>query len=255
MKALATTAVFICLSYGSTISTCLPRGASSAGAAEKPIWARQATVLDLSCSSHTQPIASPDHRGSVEVLCEKRENEDPTYSLLVTTAANQRYEAQLDEGAHELLWAPNSSAFFVDGGTTAIAGFFAAVYQITPNGLHKENIMTAAQRDMVKSFPPCKAYNRDENICARIVNHPEYNMSGLAWTEDSSAIYIFAEVPCSSSYGGIMCQALGYEVSVPSGSILTRHSARQVKLRWGRYAAWDVHIPEPPKYGPAQVTW
>src|ERR1039458_10273051 len=222
----------------------------------EPIWARQATVLDRDCLQQTQSIPSPDHRFFVEIVCQKREADDPTYSLRILTPDNHRYESSLDEGAYELLWAPNSDAFFVNGGKTSYSDFFVTVYQLDSSaGVKKEVITDAAQSDMVKSFPPCKAYNGDEVICAEIAKHPAYNMSGLAWTEDSSAIYVFAEVPCSSSYGGIMCQVLGYVVSVPSGRILTRLSARQVKLQWSRYTAWDMRVPEPPKYGPAHVTW
>ena len=79
--------------------------------------------------------------------------------------------------------------------------------------------------------------------------------SGLGWTEDSSAVYVFAEVPCSSSYGGIMCQVLGYELNVHSGRILKRLSAQQVKQEWAQFAAWDIRVPDPPKYGAAHVTW
>jgi len=222
----------------------------------KPIWAKQATVLDLSCSPHPQSIASPNRQSSVEIVCSKHEGDDPTYSLSILTSGNHRYESPLEDGAHELLWAPNSNAFFVNGVKTAYSDFFVSLYRLEPStGVRKETITDAAQRDMVNSFPPCKAYNRDEETCARIVKHPEYNMSGLAWTEDSSAINVIAEVPCGSSYGGIMCQVLGYVVNVSSGRILARLSAQQVKLRWGNYAAWDIRIPDPPKYGPAHVTW
>lgn len=223
---------------------------------DKPIWARQATVLDLSCSPHPRSITSPNHNSSVEVICSKHEGNDPTYSLRILTSNIQRYESPLDEGAHELLWAPNSAAFFVDGGKTAYSDFFVSIYRLgSSTGVRKETITDAPQKDMVKSFPPCKAYNRDEETCARDVKHPEYNMSGLAWTEDSSAINVFAEVPCSSSYGGIMCQVLGYVVNVFSGRILARLSAQQVKQRWSSYAAWDIRVPDPPEYGPAHVTW
>ncbi len=217
-------------------------------AREKPIWARQATVLDLGCTSHPQTITSPDHQSSAKVVCTNHKGSDPTLALRISTPNGNRYEMPLDEGAHELLWAPNSESFFVDGGETAYAGFFASVYQIEhPTGVRKVTVTSTAQKDMVSSFPPCKAYNRDEVTCAQIAKHPEYNMSALAWTDDSLAIYVFAEVPCSSSYGGIMCQVLGYELSVPAGRILKRLSALQVKQQWSHYAAWDIRVPERPK--------
>jgi hypothetical protein len=75
-------------------------------------------------------------------------------------------------------------------------------------------------------------------------------MSGLKWSADSSAVYVFAEVPCSSSYGGIMCQVLGYELSVPTGRILKRLSAQKTKQEWGKFAAWKINVPDRPEYGP-----
>lgn len=163
-----------------------------------------------------------------------------------------QHDLPLDGGAHELLWAPNSKAFFVDGGTSAYAGFFISAYQLNSKGSpQKLGITNAAQKDMVATFPPCKALNHDEDGCKRIAAEPEYNMSGIAWTNDSSAVDIFAEVPCSSSYGGIMCQTLGYEIGVPTGNILRRVSASQVSQLWQRSMAWKMHIPDPPEYVPA----
>jgi hypothetical protein len=153
------------------------------------------------------------------------------------------------------LWAPNSRAFLVDGATTAYAGFFVTVYRFTSQGsLEKLAVTSATQRNMVVTFSPCKAFNRDESDCRRIAADPEYNMSGVAWADDSSAIYVFAEVPCSSSYGGIMCQVLGYELSVPDGRILKRFTASDVSQHWRGSMAWDMHIPDPPRYGPPQKT-
>jgi hypothetical protein len=228
---------------------------SAVATSEQPIWAKQATALDLSCSSRTRAISSPNRQYTLQVVCTKHGEDDPTYALRLITPDKRRSESPLDEGAHELLWAPNSSAFFVDGGTNAYAGFFVAVYQIEPSGMRKVIVTNTAQRDMVEQFPPCKAYNRDEETCRRIVNNPEYNMSGLGWRDDSAAIDVFAEVPCSSSYGGIMCQALGYELSVPGGRILVRFSAQQAKQQWSKNAAWEIRVPDPPQYGPAHVTW
>jgi hypothetical protein len=223
---------------------------------EQPIWAKRSTALDLSCTAHPPAITAPDHQSSVEVICSLHKDDDPTYVLRVITADHHLFDLPLEEGAHELLWAPNSKSFFVNGGESAYSGFFVSVYEMdSSTGVRKRTLTGAAQRDMVKSFPPCKAWNRDDDECARITREPQYNMSGLGWTEDSSAVYVFAEVPCSSSYGGIMCQVLGYELNVRSGRILKRLPAQQVKQEWAQFAAWDIRVPDPPKYGAAHVTW
>jgi len=51
----------------------------TAPAAEEPIWAKQAIVLDLSCSSVSRIIESPDHRSSIQVLCRRPQSGDPIY--------------------------------------------------------------------------------------------------------------------------------------------------------------------------------
>jgi hypothetical protein len=99
------------------------------------------------------------------------------------------------------------------------------------------------------SFPPCKAYYHDQNLCKKIAANPEYNMTGISWLNGSSAVVVMAEVPCSSNYGGIMCQVLGYEIAVPTGKILRRMSATEFKRDWQHSMAWDMRIPDPPKYG------
>ncbi len=242
------------LTLFASLAICVGTTASVAQAIEQPIWAKQATALDRSCSSQSRSIASPDHQSSVEVLCHTRPNDDPIYAVRVTTKSTH-YDLPLDEGAHELLWAPNSRAFFIDGGTSSYAGFFVTVYRFSAQGsLEKLAVTSAAQGDMVVSFPPCKAFNRDpdETDCRRIAADPQFNMSGVAWDDDSSAIYVFAEVPCSSSYGGIMCQVLGYELSVPDGRILKRFTASDVSRQWRGSMAWDMHKPDPPRYGRPQ---
>jgi hypothetical protein len=104
---------------------------------------------------------------------------------------------------------------------------------------------------MVASYPPCKASNRDEVRCKEIEKQPEYNMSGVGWSDGGSDIVVVAEVPCSSSYGGIMCQVLGYKLDAVSGNIRQRMTARELKKRWQHDVGWQLQIPDPPSYGAA----
>jgi hypothetical protein len=220
---------------------------------EKPIWARNAMALN--CRRGRAPIEAPDHRASPRAVCLQAAGDFVASDLELVTVDGKRQSVGLRSGANEVLWAPNSKSFFVNGGESAVAGFFVDVYQIMDSGrVAVRTVTNAAQREMVKSFPPCKALYRDEKECAEYARDPEYNMSGLGWSDDSSAIYVFAEVPPSSRYGGIMGQVLGYELSVPDGRILRRLTARQAKQEWGTLAAWRIWIPEPPEYGPAQLT-
>jgi len=74
------------------------------------------------------------------------------------------------------------------------------------------------------------------------------NMSAIAWTRGSSSLVVFAEVPCSSSHGGIMYQVMGYELDVPTGRILARMSALEFKRRYQADMAWPMRIPDQPSY-------
>ena len=226
---------------------------ASAYGFDGPTWAKQATPLDLSCSSHVRATQSPDRRWTVQVVCLTPKNYDPAYDLRITDRAGRSFQVTLQDRTQEILWAPDSKAFLLNGGQSGYWGFFVTVYELTPKGFQKHVVTDAAQRDMVASFPPCRAANRDEVTCARLVKSPEYNMSGLGWSKDSRSVFVFAEVPCSSSYGGIMCQVIGYQISVSDGHIVKRITASQANAEWHGLMAWQMHVPDPPIYGSPYV--
>jgi hypothetical protein len=106
---------------------------------------------------------------------------------------------------------------------------------------------------MVATFPPCKAANRDETECITEARDSQWNMSGVGWSSDSKSIVVFVEVPCSSSHGGIICQVMGYRLNAADGTILKRLSARQVKAQWAGMMGRQMHVPDPPVYGPPYI--
>ena len=218
-------------------------------------------------------IPSPDGRSRVEVAYKKVEVE-PDYPILqaylrVATTNGGIHDAALPEGFQniDLLWSPDSRAFFVNGGNGGgYWGFWVYVY-LVDDPSEPRDITEAAQRDMAKEFPPCKAAypngddptgckkssRLDPATCMKVEaevkakNEPEYNLTGIDWV-NSSTVLVMAEVPCSSSLGGIMCQIMGYEVEIPTGRILKRIDAKQLKLRWQKSMAWSFRVPEPPLY-------
>jgi len=218
-------------------------------AGEKPVWAKAATVL-AGVHAAPQRITSPDGRFILQIRHRPRGSDDDLLCVHLEKPGGRWRDADLDEGAREILWSPDSNAFLINGGTSGYAGFFATVYQFGPDGFQKLHLTEAAQQDMVMSFPPCKALNPDEALCKKIAGSPEFNMSGLSWIGPSQ-IVVMAEVPCSSVYGGIMCQVQGYVLRVPDGRIIERLTARELKTRWQESMAWPMEIPDPPEYGPA----
>lgn len=216
--------------------------------AQQPKWSRAASVLDTSCLPATPKLLSPDRHLTLEVRCTSRNGGDPFYSLRLHAGRKLIAELPLSDNTNEIVWSPDSHSFFLNGATLPSSGFFVKVYTIDDQTrIYEHDVTSSAQRDMVEAFPPCKAANHGDD-CKHIEDNPKYNMSGLGFTPDSKAIFVFAEIPCINWYGGIMCQSRGYEIDVASGQILQRLSAPQVKLHWQRMAMWDINVPDPPAY-------
>jgi hypothetical protein len=148
----------------------------------------------------------------------------------------------------EVLWSPDSKAFLINGSDGAEGPEYIFVYQLgEPDGRPLD--VTAAQKDMLTSFPPRKAKAADPQDCASLAENPEYiNVNAVAWTRGSSAIVVMAEIPCSSRFGGIMCQVLGYELEVSTGKILRRMEPKEFAARWQHSMAWKFHETGPAEY-------
>ena len=234
-------------------------GLAPAAHGERPTWARKATAFQVVCRERSEfhrckslRIPSPDNKSSVEVVYEK--DNDMMFAILRLATPGRGIReigAPCSNGSDDLLWSPNSKAFFINGGCgSAIAGFVVSVYLVDSANIDEGLDLTQeAMHDMVKSFPPCKALNHDPNVCKAMQTDKEYyNMSGVDWLEDSSGIVVMSEVPPTSLYGGIMGEVMGYELEVPSGKILRRLDAKQFKMKWQKSMAWKFRIPDPPEY-------
>jgi len=232
---------------------CPPALASAPG----PIWAREAVAITVKCgggqTQARQRVASPDGSTTLELLCRNstRDDEglllravrgDRTIVLVPVVTSDDSWRPQ------ELLWAPDSTAFFINGSPSAYAGFAFVVYRVAANSVTPVDVTNLTQRDMVRTFPPCRARSLSDAECGVIEEKPEFNMSALAWSHGDAAVIVFGEVPCSGQYGGIACQVMGYEVAVPTGTILQRLSAPELKRRCQSDMAWPMKMPDPPQY-------
>lgn len=229
----------------------------SSAFASDPTWAKKAIAFPSECDRGEREcqrvsISSPDGMSSIQVKYRNgAENRTHAYLLVSTPRrGTRRTELPSGFGNIELLWSPDSRTFFVNGGNGGqYWGFWVYVYAVRDPKLQAHRITDQAHRDMVKSFPPCRAAYLDERDCKDLEKQARYsNMSGIDWVSDSSAIIVMAEVPCSGSYGGIMCQVLGYELEVPTGRILKRMTATQLATAWQDSMAWKFRIPDPPDY-------
>jgi len=246
--------------------------------AAQPLWAKKATAFPVQCepgkTEACKPlrIPAPNGKSSVEVRYRKDVSEWGWVLrayLRVATPDGATREATLPEayGNVELLWAPDFHTFLLngDGDGAPVSGLWVYVYP-ADYPADPRDVTENAQRDMVKEFPDCKAAypNADDaggckkvsrpidvETCVKTKANPkyspEYNMTGIDWVTPSS-ILVMARIPCDSLYGGIMCQVMGYELQVPTGRILNRTDAKELKLRWQKSIAWDFRIPDPPRY-------
>ena len=224
--------------------------------AAEPTWAKAAVALEPPCdhgpSAPLQRISSPDRTAIAEIDCRRSDRDYGPIVRVISHGWTQTLPL-VDPGndlwrPQELLWSPDSRMFLVNGGENAYAGFGVVVYELGEAALVRHDVTASAQKDMLVRFPPCKALNADDSDCKRMEADPDFNMSAIAWTNGSSNIVVFAEVPCSSSYGGIMCQVQGYELDAKTGRILKRLDARELKRQWQTSAAWNIRIPEPAEY-------
>jgi hypothetical protein len=215
--------------------------------AGKPNWIKRATSFAGDCKSGCQPVkvTAPDKTTAVEVLYQ-----DEAAYLRVTQPGQPAREIHdvFSSPHNDLLWAPDSKAFFVDAGEGMTSPSFVQVYLLDDAQLRPIDITHLVERDMVKSFPPCQALFLDQTTCRKIETHPDYNMTAITWSTDSSAIVLLAQVPCTSNFGGISCQSMGYEVEVPSGKILKQLQPAEVKKQYQKFMEQKYEIPIPPQY-------
>lgn len=219
-------------------------------------WAKKAVSLEVQCDSAspaTQRITAPDRTTAAHIRCRKLTRDDEALVLQVTQGDRRMREIVIQTAdelwrPQELLWAPDSRAFAINGSPSAYAGSSFIAYILAGDSVRPVEPTAAAQRDMVRSFPPCKATNLAERECQEFEKSPQYNMSVIDWTHDGSSIVVFGEIPCSSRYGGIMCQVMGYELDLPTGRILRRIDAPSMKREFQEKMAWPMKIPESPNY-------
>ena len=232
---------------------------STSAGADAAIWAKSGIRIEATCDGSqpavSPPVKSPDKTVEVAVHC-KTLNKDNADIALTVRRGGRVWEIALPMVVRggwrpqELLWSSDGRQFIVNGSENAYAGDAFVVVNLHDQNPKAREITAGAQRDMVLRFPPCKAANREEDICRRVERHPDFNMSAITWARDSHAVVVMAEVPSSSSYGGIMGQVEGYEIDSASGRILKRLSATQLKAFWQSEMAFTMTIPEPAVYGP-----
>jgi hypothetical protein len=233
---------------------------SAAPRANAPIWSKKGVSFRVACvdsfeDCKTLVIQAPNRRNSV-IVWYSSTVDDPniaTATLRVVTDGKEiGAVGPVGMVDSELTWAPDSKAFFVNGNSNGYDDYHVAVHVLSEPYLGPGSFTSEVEEDMVRTFPPCKAAYAPQD-CAEIASDPSFIPSAaVGWSGDSSAIAVMAQVPCTSYMGGIMCQVMGYEVSVPGGTIVRRTEAREFARRWQPSMAWKFNIPDPPEYASAK---
>jgi len=239
-------------------ATLLLIGMASAisGAENNSVWAKKGIAFPFACPPFTdcEPlrILSPDRKSAVEVtyISLSGDADIKRVSLRVTSGGRFLGEVQpVGEAQNEITWAPDSKAFFINGSDNGYTENPVAFHYLDDASLGPGYVTEAVAQDMVRRFPPCQVKNPSE-LCAQLADKPKdfINAVGIDWIGSSSRAVVMAEVPCTSSMGGVMCQVLGYELSLPSGKIVRRMEPREFARRWQRSMAWTFKIPGPAEF-------
>jgi len=227
--------------------------------ANKPIWSKSATSFRFGCDESERKeckplkIFSPDRRSLVQVSYVPNPRDPSLERVTLAVVREGKLLGSADPPGtveDEILWAPDSKAFFINGNNNANSDYHFAVYRLLDSKLSVVSDLTEhALQDMVRSFPPCRAKDPYDK-CKELAADPDgyIGTAAIDWVQNSSAIVIMAEVTCSSSMGGITCAVLGYELEIPSGKLLRRMEPKALASRWQHSMAWKFNIPDPPEF-------
>ena len=227
--------------------------------AAKGTYSRSAVSVSLHCfQKQTCPVAlvrSPDGIKTVQRTFQRERtfllDRDIEFYVpdieLITASGHWNLPVPEDWVDFDVLWSPDSKFVAMTGN---LNGYIESVrvYQITESDPVRITVTKMPSADMWRRFPPCRALHADPTVCeASQHNEEDFNFAAVAWA-DAHTLVLMSEVPCSSLWGGIMCQVMGYEVDLHSGNIVETMTARDFKQKWQHEMAWRFRIPDPPEW-------
>ncbi len=215
--------------------------------AKKGVGVATTCWLDHPQQCRPLQIPSPNRKSLIEVRYHRLGALSLNAYLRVTTEGREIVKASPrdpDTGS-DVLWSPDSTKFYLSGsGGSSIGPMYVDIYRVDDPKLDPIDVTALALKDMVSTFPPCRAKNVDMYDCHELTDDPGsfISMSGVDWLPDSSAIVVMAQVMPSSRFGGIMGQIMGYVLEVPTGKILQRMEAREFARKWKRSLAFKIDL-------------
>jgi hypothetical protein len=220
--------------------------------AAKGTYSRSAKSIGLRCEHRRCPpisVPSPDGSVAVRRTFEWDNKNRLNVPDLELETSHGSWPLLLDgEWMNDLdvFWSPDSKFLALTG---SLNGYTESlrVFAVTESGPGQLNILGQPTSDMLLRFPPCRASHIGSSVCRRQLVDPFFNFAAIAWS-DSHTLVVMSEVPCGSLWGGIMCQVMGYEVELPSGTIVNSMEAPEFKRRWQNEMPWKFEIPDPPEW-------
>ena len=221
------------------------------------IWTMKGTVVYLVVGDEGVDtigpfrVYSPDHSKHVEVSFSHGKGDGDAIPSASLYFGVKKLDLSLDPEWNqvEVLWSPDSQTVALTGGFNAYTNS-TRIFDVRNEAVKPIDI-GPLQADMAQTYPPCAGQNAEEEICHAEENGDKFNYATVAWANATTAV-IMAEIPCSSSQGGMMCQVEGYEIDVRTCHILRRMTAGELKRSWQSKLAWNLRIPEPPHLKPAK---
>jgi hypothetical protein len=193
-------------------------GEWSAGASY--LWPGPTVLADYPEGGRNLSVLSPDGKLMIAVV---------NTELNVRRTADGRSLTKEPIGVSslaEVLWAPDSSAFFLtesEGGW--VGQWLLTIYRITHDGLMLFEPSKPAIADFRRRVK--NGSTRYPDFCPE----GEPNVPGVAWLDGSKRLLLVVEWACHSPCDD-MCRKLGYLVNPISGAILERFTEKEMKTRW-----------------------
>lgn len=169
-------------------------------------------------------IPSPDGRKSIVVKPPRSNEFEFTHDVSVRVNGHEFETAIGSWVGAEVLWSPDSEAFFVtysDGG--AVGTFHLMVFYVGETGLR-----------IVEPIP-----NGREVFAPHCFSPENPNVAGIRWVGDSSRLLLAIEVPPHSS-----CADMGtfraFEIRLPDGGIVNRFDQLPAKKQFRQYMGAEL---------------
>lgn len=222
-------------------------------------YARSAISVSLQCfQKQTCSVAlvrSPDGIKTVRRIFQREQTfrwdrDDIEFYVpdveLITASGHWNLSIPVDWNDFDVLWSPDSKFVALTGNMN---GYMESVrvFQITESGPVNVDVAKMPFADMIRRFPPCRALHADPTVCGASHDDEDFNFAAIAWA-DTHTLVLMSEVPCTSLWGGIMCQVMGYKVNLPGGNIVETMLARDFQRKWQHEMAWRFRVPEPPEW-------